>query len=1149
LSLWGYIWRVGGALLLLVALVVAALMFYASTAHFSNQVRTRVIGVLEDATGGRVEIQAMHWNLFHLSVEVDNLTIHGLEAPAEKPYVHVDRLYARAKILSFFRARVGLKFLEVDRPSVHIIVYPDGHTNQPAPKGQQQTNAEVIRTIFDLQADRVEVDNGMALVNQRAVPFQLAANDLGVVVTYAPTSGHYVGEVACSDITVQQGKTPPVRSQLEVHIEAARDEMQLKGLTFTTGKTKLEASGNLLHFANPQWKLDTTGTVALPELSFLGLADGFESGTIDLAVTSHGSGAGQFAVDGNAKVVNGGYKIQYFRIYGVNATTRLHVTPDEILLPDLVARPKEGGVVTAVVRFLHYTAADNAPKLADRPTMNIRAQINQIRLTTLLDSLADPGYRRYGFDTTGVGKVDIDWTGAADDLTIAALLTMNAPAKNPPGQLPLSGNVEAKYFQRTGRVEIRKLEAHSPATEMDVSGTLGVWPLNQPSRLDVHMVNHNLGEFDQSLKVLGLGVGKLGISGLPVFIQGEATFDGVGDGSLDDPSFHGHLTATHFFTAFAVPTPGAKTPPVPRMITWDHLDATGGYSSSLISVQQATLSKGETVIHASGQVQSHRISKRKQDFDDQSPITATAQVKNAALPDLLKMAGVDVPATGTVQFELHAGGTMGNLSGGANLTVQGGDMYGQPYQSLNATVALAGQDINLTHATLLMYGGTVVGNGTYNLQSDKFLANVDGTRFDLAHLPQPKDPRLALAGDLKFDAHASGTFEEPSVLAGIHLRDIMLSGQPAGALELVITTHGNDAVFTGQSSLASAEFQLKGAQRRLPHPGDAVAYQPQHRSFPTRLQGAKRQRQLRDWRHHPVGRPAEGPHETYRRCRDQPISGHAARDQSTKLRSHSRDSARRHAAPHPGTHHRPRYRCGPDRLRRDDGAPGAVSVGKRVCQHEAGADLRPRHYLVRPPGVQCDRRRLDPAAVLLRRNARDQRGAGVERCAQRHQQPEWQSGFRPEPTSGAGPGRNHRRRTTEADRFPHLPERRLWRFHGHRQRHQGALLRYQRDRRYHAAPAGFADQHAAERQRADHPLHYWSKRRLCQLRVESRGRRAARSYRSVEPAAAGRACLFRSAAGLPEFLRATGRQCGPAHTRNPGAAGDPGKDQRHRRNS
>ena len=401
--------------------------------------------------------------------------------------------------------------------------------------------------------------------------------------------------------------------------------------------------------------------------------------------------------------------MQYFRIYGLNASTRLHITPEEIVLPDLLARPKEGGVVNASVRFLHWAAADNAPKIADRPTMTIRSQLNGVRLTTLLDSLADPGFRRYGFDTTGVGSVNVDWTGAADDLTIAALVKMTAPDRTPPGQLPLNGNVDVKYFQRTGRVEIRQLQAQSSATSMAVSGSLGVYPLTLPSHLDVHLVNRNLGEFDQVLKVLGLGVGKLGISGLPVFIQGQATFDGVGDGSLDDPSFHGHLTASHFFTAFAIPVPGAKTPPVPRMITWDQLDANGGYSSSLISVQQATLSRGGTVIHASGEMQAHRVSRRRQDFDDQSPFSARAQVQNAALTDLLKMAGQDAPATGTVTLDARAGGTLSNLTGGANLAVQGGVLYGQPYQSLHATVSLAGQDVNLTHLTFLAFGGSVVG--------------------------------------------------------------------------------------------------------------------------------------------------------------------------------------------------------------------------------------------------------------------------------------------------------------------------------------------------------------------------------------------------------------------------------------------------------
>ncbi len=82
------------------------------------------------------------------------------------------------------------------------------------------------------------------------------------------------------------------------------------------------------------------------------------------------------------------------------------------------------------------------------------------------------------------------------------------------------------------------------------------------------------------------------------------------------------------------------------------------------------------------------------------------------------------------------------------------------------------------------------GNGTYNLKTQNFLGNLDGTNFELAHFPQPKDPRLSVAGALKFDAHASGTIDAPSVLAGIHLRNLVMGGQPAGALEVVVHTQG-----------------------------------------------------------------------------------------------------------------------------------------------------------------------------------------------------------------------------------------------------------------------------------------------------------------------------------------------------------------------
>ncbi len=829
-STWGWILRVGGGMLLLLVLMVAGLLYYASTQHFANIVRQKVVTVLEDATGGRVEIQSLRWNLRHLAVEVNGLTIHGLEDRGELPYAHVDRLYARAKILSFVDARLGLDFLQVDRPAIHLIIYPDGHTNQPAPKAKQSSNGPAVKTIFDLQARRVEVNNGVALVNDRSIPFQLAANDLGVVVTYATATKHYLGEISCSDINAQKGKSEVVHSKLDLSVEAAPDAVDIKGLHFTTGKTSLEASGSLTHFAHPQWKLSASGPVELAELTGLGVVDGFRRGSVNLAITAQGTGASEYVIDGNAKVVNTSYAIEYFWIDGVNATTHVHITPSEISLPDLVGRPRQGGIVYAALRFLNWSAPDGPAKAPGAQVLNIRARVRGVRLTTVLESVVPPHYRNLGFDTAGEGNVRVDWMGSPDDLTVAAVLAMSVPDKPTPGLLPLSGTVDAKYFQRGGKVQINQLEAHSPATNLKVSGLLGVYPVERPSNLTIHLVNHNLGEFDHVLKALDLGVnGKPGIGGLPIQLHGDATFDGMGSGSLVDPAFKGHLNARQFSTSFVLPALSSKPEPsqpstepvalpeadstsagTPTSIFWDELDTNASYSSSLISVDHATLTRDKTVIHASGQLEAHHINRHRAAFDDQATVNATAQVQNASLTDLLSLVGQDFPVTGTLNLQAHAGGMLGNLNGGGNLTLLGGAIEGLPYHSLTAAVTLAGQDINLTKLTLLQDGGTVEGNGTYSLKTKQFLGNLDGTNFELAHLPQPKDPRLGVAGAVKFDAHASGTFDSFSVLAGLHMRNLVLGGQPAGAVEMIAHTQGTTAYFTAQNSLATAQLKVIG---------------------------------------------------------------------------------------------------------------------------------------------------------------------------------------------------------------------------------------------------------------------------------------------------------------------------------------------------
>ena len=94
-------------------------------------VRQRLIATLERMTGGRVELGSIHVVPFHLPVEVRDLTIHGREQPGEIPYAHVNSLMAQIKILSLLRTELGLNYVVLDHPVIHIILYSDG-THQPA---------------------------------------------------------------------------------------------------------------------------------------------------------------------------------------------------------------------------------------------------------------------------------------------------------------------------------------------------------------------------------------------------------------------------------------------------------------------------------------------------------------------------------------------------------------------------------------------------------------------------------------------------------------------------------------------------------------------------------------------------------------------------------------------------------------------------------------------------------------------------------------------------------------------------------------------------------------------------------------------------------------------------------------------------------
>ena len=130
-----------------------------------------------------------------------------------------------------------LSYLGVDHPQFHLIVDKDGKTNQPEPKHPNTSKTPLTDTLLDLKAQQVVMTNGVALLNNRAIPFDMAARDLSAEVHYIASTDRYGMTVDLQDLRTKISKQAEAQSALHVAGELGRDGVELQRFEFTSGKS------------------------------------------------------------------------------------------------------------------------------------------------------------------------------------------------------------------------------------------------------------------------------------------------------------------------------------------------------------------------------------------------------------------------------------------------------------------------------------------------------------------------------------------------------------------------------------------------------------------------------------------------------------------------------------------------------------------------------------------------------------------------------------------------------------------------------------------------------------------------------------------------------------------------------------------------
>ncbi len=785
---------------LLIAMIVLGVYLKLT---FSDHVRRRVVAQLESITGGTVEIESLTWKLSTLEFDLAGVTVHGREGSNQAPYIHADHLFLQVKFRSLFSSALRLQYVAVDHPVIHLIVNPDGTTNQPEPKLVSQIILTPEEPLFDLGIDRVDIRNGELLFNEKKLPFQFGADRLSAAMKYSPADKTYDGNVALG-LSMATKNASPLQGELDLHFLLHPTRSEIKSFNLRIGKSSLQASGTVESYRNPDARLQYAGTLDLVEVARAIKSPEVQAGRLDLngAVAYQN---GRYESQGNLAVHGLGWHDSSVRLSGIELSSPFSITPEKSVLSRLVTHAL-GGSAQGQAQVLNWKLWGQQNKTAlEQGSVTLKVSGMQVSHLATAVSNARLPLNKANFTGAISGDVNFSWTGAPANMVARLMLDVNPPANPTSQQVPLTARVQATYHGQGDYIDVANLNAATRDMRLNASGTLG----SQNTQLKVAFSASDLTELQPTLDALSLG------SPVSLAIRGRALFNGTVFGKLRQPSARGHIDVANFDTVFATGLPRFVSSSSPsasknaRRMHWDSGTADIVYTPSQLIAQNGIVRRGAAQIAFSGSVTLDRGR-----FDpNSSQIAGDVRAQNASLADIQLLAGLDLPATGIINGNLHAAGTMQDLHGNGSLQITQVSILGEPFRLLRADIKLAGSDSQLNNILLTHNGSQITGSAAYNLMDGGLRFDLRGTSIDLASFQRFQPARIAITGKADFHLAGGGTLNAPVINGQMDFHHVVVNGEPAGDLTATAETHGEDMLLRVRSNFQSAVFLLDGTVR------------------------------------------------------------------------------------------------------------------------------------------------------------------------------------------------------------------------------------------------------------------------------------------------------------------------------------------------
>ncbi len=538
---------------------------------------------------------------------------------------------------------------------------PDGSTNIPGPKiGGAGDPSEAL---LKLAIGRFSVKNGLVEVENRGkTAFEAQGRNLNANLAYDAAAPRYRGRLSLQPLELNWAGHSPVPVNVDLAFSLERNRVGIEAATLASGDSRLAFSGSVDNLAAPGAKLRYDLRLAVADAARVLRLKGLEGGRVRAAGETAWSEAAGYSAGGALRVSGVNYRDSSVRLRDCSLEGTLAVTGDAVrisrarvagsYLGKLDRVPASGSISTITIRPNDLTLAGVALQVLngefrgnatarDLDRFSVSGRISGVQAKR---AVAVYSREPIPWNAQASGEIKVEGSlSRAKDLELSAGLTIGPEGDG----APVHGEINARYSARTGALDFGRSSLVLPASRANFSGVLDQ---NMRVRLET-------GDLNDLLPAVGQNAASFPVS---LSTGGRITFDGGVTGNLDQPRVAGRLTASHF------------------RLSGRDIDSLEG--SVMASPENVRIDNGTAVWKS---VRAHfngALSLAQWKPGDSSQIFGNANLQNAAIPDLLTLAGAaQVQATGRLSATAQFSGTVASPLASGDFDAVKGAFQEEPF--------------------------------------------------------------------------------------------------------------------------------------------------------------------------------------------------------------------------------------------------------------------------------------------------------------------------------------------------------------------------------------------------------------------------------------------------------------------------------------